>query len=114
MDFRPHIEKFARRFAEVEAALSDPKLFDSPQRAQELESDQPAKAVAEHRVRHIQPRLNRLDQFRNDCIDVGEARLALSMLQMAELPMTALGVLAIASRLSQAPRKLHVTSMISD
>ncbi|HEX4646119.1 MAG TPA: PCRF domain-containing protein, partial [Verrucomicrobiae bacterium] len=36
MDFRPHIEKFARRFAEVEAALSDPKLFDSPQRAQEL------------------------------------------------------------------------------
>lgn len=36
MDLRPHIEKFARRFAEVEAALSDPKLFDHPQRAQEL------------------------------------------------------------------------------
>jgi peptide chain release factor 1 len=36
MDLRPHIEKFSRRFAEVEAALSDPKVFDQPQRAQEL------------------------------------------------------------------------------
>src|SRR2546423_1936692 len=36
MDLRPQIEKFSRRFAEVEAALSDPKAFDNPQRAQEL------------------------------------------------------------------------------
>jgi peptide chain release factor 1 len=36
MDLRPHIERFSRRFAEVEAALSDPKVFDNPQRAQEL------------------------------------------------------------------------------
>jgi peptide chain release factor 1 len=36
MDLRPHIEKFRRRFAEVETALSDPKAFDNPQRAQEL------------------------------------------------------------------------------
>ncbi len=36
MDLRPHIEKFSRRLAEVEAALSDPKAFDNPQRAQEL------------------------------------------------------------------------------
>ncbi len=36
MDLRPHIEKFARRFTEVEAALSDPAAFDNPQRAQEL------------------------------------------------------------------------------
>jgi peptide chain release factor 1 len=36
MDLRPHIEKFARRFAEVEAALSDPRAFDNPQKAQEL------------------------------------------------------------------------------
>src|SRR3954471_24378425 len=36
MDLRPHIDKFSRRFEEVEAALSDPKLFDNPQRAQEL------------------------------------------------------------------------------
>src|SRR5260370_12499601 len=36
MDLRPHIEKFSRRFAEVETALSDPKAFDNPQRAQEL------------------------------------------------------------------------------
>ncbi len=36
MDLRPYIEKFARRLAEVEAALSDPKLFDNPMRAQEI------------------------------------------------------------------------------
>src|SRR5438105_9363847 len=36
MDLKPHIEKFSRRFAELEAALSDPKAFDNPQRAQEL------------------------------------------------------------------------------
>jgi len=36
LDLRPHIDRFARRFAEVEAALNDPKAFDNPQRAQEL------------------------------------------------------------------------------
>jgi peptide chain release factor 1 len=36
MDLRPHIDKFARRFAEVEAALSDPRAFDNAARAQEL------------------------------------------------------------------------------
>lgn len=36
MDLAPHIERFSRRFAEVEAALSDPTAFDNPQRAQEL------------------------------------------------------------------------------
>jgi len=36
MDLRPHIDKFARRYTEVEAALSDPKTFDNQQRAQEL------------------------------------------------------------------------------
>jgi peptide chain release factor 1 len=36
MNLRPHIEKFRKRFAEVEAVLSDPKVFDHPQRAQEL------------------------------------------------------------------------------
>ncbi len=36
LDFRPHIERFRRRFAEVEAALNDPKAFENPQRAQEL------------------------------------------------------------------------------
>lgn len=39
MDFRPHIEKFRRRFAEVEASLSDPKVFDHAQRAQELSKE---------------------------------------------------------------------------
>jgi peptide chain release factor 1 len=36
VDFRPHIERFRKRFAEVESALSDPRLFDNQQRAQEL------------------------------------------------------------------------------
>jgi peptide chain release factor 1 len=36
MDYRPHIEKFRKRFAEIESALSDPKAFDNPQRAQEM------------------------------------------------------------------------------
>lgn len=36
MDLRPHIEKFRQRFAEVESRLSDPTLFDNPQKAQEL------------------------------------------------------------------------------
>ncbi len=36
MDLRPHIGKFSRRFAEVEAALSEPRTFANPQRAQEL------------------------------------------------------------------------------
>ena len=39
MDFRPQIEKFSRRFAEVEAVLSDPKAFDNAQRAQELSKE---------------------------------------------------------------------------
>ena len=36
MDLTPHIEKYRQRFAELELALSDPKVFDNPQRAQEL------------------------------------------------------------------------------
>ena len=36
MDLRPHIERFRKRFAEVESLLSDPKVFDNPQNAQEL------------------------------------------------------------------------------
>src|SRR2546423_10377187 len=36
MDLRPHIEKFAKRLAEVETALSDPKVFANNQRFQEL------------------------------------------------------------------------------
>ncbi|MCF7763488.1 MAG: peptide chain release factor 1 [Verrucomicrobia bacterium] len=36
MDLRPHIERFRRRYAEVEASLSDPEVFANGQRAQEL------------------------------------------------------------------------------
>jgi peptide chain release factor 1 len=39
MDLRPQIEKFARRFAEIEAALSEPRAFDNAQRAQELSKE---------------------------------------------------------------------------
>jgi peptide chain release factor 1 len=39
MDLRPHIDRFARRLAEVEAALNDPKVFDNNQRAQELSKE---------------------------------------------------------------------------
>src|SRR5258706_12942376 len=39
MDLTPHVEKFSRRFAEVESALSDPRVFDNPQRAQELSKE---------------------------------------------------------------------------
>lgn len=39
MDLRPHIEKMARRFAEVEASLGNPDVFNNPQRAQELSKE---------------------------------------------------------------------------
>ena len=36
MNLLPHIEKFRARFAELETVLSDPRVFDNQQRAQEL------------------------------------------------------------------------------
>jgi peptide chain release factor 1 len=36
MDLRPHIERLTKRFAEIEAALSDPSAFNNKQRAQDL------------------------------------------------------------------------------
>ena len=36
MDLRVHIERFSRRLAEVESALSNPRIFDNPTRGQEL------------------------------------------------------------------------------
>ncbi len=39
MELRPYIEKFAKRLAEVEAALSDPGVFDHKARAQELSKE---------------------------------------------------------------------------
>ena len=36
MELRPHIERFRKRFAEVEALLTDPRVFDQAQKAQEL------------------------------------------------------------------------------
>jgi len=36
MNLGPYIEKFARRLSEIEAALSDPKLFENPAKSQEM------------------------------------------------------------------------------
>jgi peptide chain release factor 1 len=36
MDLTPHLERFSRRFAELEEALSRPDLYDNPSKAQEL------------------------------------------------------------------------------
>jgi peptide chain release factor 1 len=36
MNLQPHVERFRKRYAELEALLSDPKVFDNPQSAQEL------------------------------------------------------------------------------
>ncbi len=36
MDLRPHIDRFEKRYAEIESALSDPRVFEIPSRAQEL------------------------------------------------------------------------------
>src|SRR5450631_96769 len=36
MDLIPHLDRFARRFAELEEELARPDLYDNPQRAQEL------------------------------------------------------------------------------
>ena len=36
MDLLPHLDRFARRFAELEELMSKPDLYDNPQRAQEL------------------------------------------------------------------------------
>src|SRR5438552_6130961 len=39
MDLRPQIDKFSKRLAEVETALSDPKVFANNQRFQELSKE---------------------------------------------------------------------------
>lgn len=36
MDLRPHIDRFEKRYAELESELSNPSVFDNQQRAQEL------------------------------------------------------------------------------
>jgi peptide chain release factor 1 len=36
MDLTPHLERFARRFAELEELIASPDLYSNPQRAQEL------------------------------------------------------------------------------
>jgi peptide chain release factor 1 len=57
MDLQPHIERFRKRFAEVEAALSDPRAFDSPARAQELSREYARlKELVAHGDRYLKTR----------------------------------------------------------
>ncbi len=54
MNLRPYIEKFASRLREIEAALSDPKLFDNPARFQELSREYARlKGLAEAGARYL-------------------------------------------------------------
>src|SRR5258708_7030477 len=98
MDLRAHIEKFSRRFAEIEAALSDPKAFDNPQRAQELSREYARlktltgngqaylKAIADlqenRALLRIEPADSELTQMANEEItrlEADEKRLALAI-----------------------------------
>src|SRR2546426_518949 len=104
MDLRPQIEKFSRRFAEVEAALSDPKAFDNPQRAQELSREyarlkefvvqgreylKAATALAENRALiQTEPADSELAQMARDelaALETAEKRLA-QQVQVGLLP----------------------------
>src|SRR5437870_6111554 len=104
MDLRPQIEKFSRRFAEVEAALSDPKAFDNPQRAQELSKEyarlkefvaqghdylKAATALAENRALiQTEPADSELAQMARDelaALETAEKRLA-QQVQVGLLP----------------------------
>src|SRR6266545_4247007 len=49
MDLRPHIEKFSHRLAEVEAALSDPKVFANNLRFQQLSKEEIARLGTEEK-----------------------------------------------------------------
>jgi peptide chain release factor 1 len=78
MNLAPHIEKFRRRFAEVEAALSDPKVFDNPPRAQELSREY---ARLKELVAHGESFLKTLEQLGDNRVLLGnepaESELAL-------------------------------------
>jgi len=57
MDYRPFIEQFRKRYSEVESQLSDPKVFDNTQRAQELAKEyarlKQLVATGEHYLRTV-------------------------------------------------------------
>ena len=95
MDLLPHIEKFARRLAEVEAALSAPDAFANPQKAQEL--------AREHaRLKDLVATGN---AYKKTAADLADNRAMLA----AEAPGSELAVMAQEeiARLETAEKKLR-------
>jgi peptide chain release factor 1 len=64
MDLRPFIDRYSRRFAEVEAALSEPSVFDNPARAQELSREYSRLKTLDTHGREYQQILTELDANR--------------------------------------------------
>jgi peptide chain release factor 1 len=85
LDLRPHIERFKRRFAEVEAALNDPKAFENQQRAQELSREY---ARLKDLVAHGENYLKTLREFEENrqLLASGDAEMA----EMAKEELTRL------------------------
>ena len=51
MDFRAHVEKYSRRLAEIEAALTDPNVFDNPTGPGAWQGDRSAEGLSRSRLR---------------------------------------------------------------
>lgn len=85
MDLAAHIEKIRRRFAELEAAFSEPKVFNNPQQAQGMSKEyarlKELVACADH-LRETQDQLNaNRALLRNDPADLEIGQLASEEIQ---------------------------------
>ena len=94
MDLSPHIERFRKRFAELESLLSDPKFFDNPQSAQELSRE----------YARLKELVSAGEAYRKTVADLGENRALLQ----SELPDSELAMLVREeiSRLEMAEKQL--------
>jgi len=80
MELRPHIERFRKRFAEVEALLTDPRVFDQAQKAQELSRE----------YARLKELVAAGDAYLKTVADLGENRALLKQ----EIPESELALLA--------------------
>ncbi len=80
MNLLPHIEKFRQRYAELETALSDSKVFDNPQRAQELSRE----------YSQLKELIAAGDRYQKTLADLDENRALLK----SELPDSEMGQMA--------------------
>jgi peptide chain release factor 1 len=80
MNLQPHIERFHKRFAELESLLSDSKAFDNPQKAQELSRE----------YARLKELVTTGDAYLKAAADLGENRALLK----SELPDSELAALA--------------------